>query len=374
MHNQRYFARVRFVTLHTLLAVLAALASSGVGAAARTASDDVATWGLHCFCIEAVATPHRIVRMDDNGLILGRARNGITIQQLRADGITVTESQLKLLQVFGLLSRQGGVIQTAIPLLDSNATAAIRNRAAHIAAGLIPALRPPIRTIHTQLSRNGLQDSEYAVIFGYALDTLLWEVLRTRAALPSTSLTLQQPFWRGAFWAIYPERLDAAGTNELAHGRAHLTMVWTDPVAPRLDLLAHAPTTLAALASIEQLPARSGVETVRSMCTVPRCVGTNHLLRLPSIEERAGDPLHDASADIAGAVSRALLSSGNGHALIALVPTATRAQALVIVAHELIWEVADALVKARIVSRPAVLGTTANAASLGPLLFIRFSD
>ena len=375
MRSQGYLALVLFVSRHTLPAVVAALAlTSGVRAAVMTAPDNVALWGLHCFCIEAVATPHRIVRMDDNGLILGAARNGVTIQQLRTNRIRFTESQLTLLQVFGLLSRQGNVIRTAIPLLGADTTAAIRSRAADIAAALMPALRPPIRTIHGELSRNGLQSSGYAVVFGYALDTLLWQILTTRAALPATTLTLQQPFWRGAFWAIYPERPDAAGTNELAHGTAHLTMVWTDPVALRLNQLASAPTTLAMLASIERSPASTGVETIRLRCAVPGCVAADQVMRVPSIDERAGNPLHDASAAIAGAVSRALLSSGNGHRLIALVPNATREQALVIVAHELIWEVADALVKARIISRPAVLGTTANTASLEPLLFIRFSD
>ena len=286
----------------------------------------------------------------------------------------IPRALLKIQRVFGLLSRRGDAIRTTIPLLDADTTAAVRSRAAYIAAALIPALRPPIRTLHRELSRNGLQDSEYAVVFGYALDTLLWENLRTRAALPSTSLTLQQPFWRGAFWAIYPERSDAAGTNELVHGRAHLTMVWTDPVVSRLNLFAQAPTTLATLAAMERSPASSGVKNLRSTCAVAGCAGADQMLRVPSVDERAGDPMHGASAEIAGTVSRALLSSGNGNALIALVPNATREQALVIVAHELIWEVADALVKARIVSRPAVLGAAANAASLEPLLFVRFTD
>ncbi|WP_125795948.1 hypothetical protein [Amycolatopsis sp. WAC 01376] len=45
--------------------------------------DDLAKWGLHCFCLGARSTPHHIVRMDDNGRLLFRARLGVSRTELR---------------------------------------------------------------------------------------------------------------------------------------------------------------------------------------------------------------------------------------------------------------------------------------------------
>lgn len=332
--------------------------------------DDVSQWGLHCYCIQAVATPQRIIRMDDNGKILSRARAGATVRQLRAEGLRASDSQLTLLQMFGLLSKEGAALQTTIPLLGPQTILAARARAARLAGKLTPVLASSVQAIRKELGRRGLFDSEYAVVFGYSLDTLLWEQLEHLASLPPTALTVQQPLWRGAFWAIYPERSGAAGTNEVVQGNVRLTTVWTDPVAERLRQFARAPSTMAALVAIERSASSAemaGLETAR----LGEDTASNGRLLVPVIRAKTSDPLHAPSTQIASVIARALLSTDDGRELIQMVPNATHDQALVIVAHELIWEVADALVTAQVLTYPTALRPAANTTPLAPLLLVR---
>ena len=153
--------------------------------------DDLGKWGLHCFCIEAVATPHRIIRMDDNGKILRRSINGTTVSKLRAEGLLANDSQLLLLRLFGLIDRDGDKIRTAIPVLDASAMTHLRAKSAALGKRIANEVKPQVKAIRAELERRKLGASDYAVVFGYALDAVLWDHPLVKARLPETSLTVK---------------------------------------------------------------------------------------------------------------------------------------------------------------------------------------
>jgi hypothetical protein len=84
----------------------------------------------------------------------------------------------------------------------------------------------------------GLSGSTYAVVFGHVLDGLLWDRLALTGAVPETRLSDAHPWWNGAFWAVYPPREGAAGTNFVDCDNATLVQVWTTATIARLDALA----------------------------------------------------------------------------------------------------------------------------------------
>lgn len=92
-----------------------------------------------------------------------------------------------------------------------------------------------------------------------------------------------------------------------------------------------------------------------------------------SFERAPGDTLHTASNAIGEAVAAELTETAEGRALLNSVPGATDQEAVLIAGHELIWDIADALMTADMLDRPRALDGDADAA-LDPLLFVRIMD
>ena len=117
---------------------------------------------------------------------------------------------------------------------------ALRAHLRELAIPLVDAIENPSRLIGAELDRMGLGQSDYALVFGYGLDLLLWEPLKSQHH-SATRLTPERPWWNGAFWAIYPPREGSSGTNFLDCGEGvTLVMVWSDETAKGLELRRHA--------------------------------------------------------------------------------------------------------------------------------------
>ncbi len=337
------------------------------------APEDLSEWGLHCFCISAVHTPHGIIRLDTNGRILYQARTGTTQERLRKQGIATSESQIALLRTYGLLRQEGDVIKTSFPTLGPVEIGPLRERLTQLAAGIVTKITPDVRGITEQLRKEGLEANGYAVVFGYALDGLLWDELKARDALPSTDLNLAYPFWRGAFWAIYPERKDAAGTNEISEGNAALVTTWTDHVSKQLKAIADPDAIRPFLRAVGEGVHYAGpIDTNGASWEL---ANANGKLLVPVIHQHAGDPIYESGKRIASAVAQALHDDPAGKAILASVKGATEQEAILIAAHELIWDVIDGVVTAGVVDLPGALGDApVTPLSLRALVFIRVKE
>lgn len=301
---------------------------------------DLAQWSLHCFCLRARANPKRVVDLDDNGRILFEAIGGTTLADLRASGVGVTESQIRLMEVFDLLSNDEGRINTRIPVMGPEVVGDVRGRAKAIAAEVMDGVSDAAREIVRALDERGLTESAHAVVFGQSLDGVLWDVLRGRGDVPDVEPTVDQPFWRGAFWAAYPGREGSAGTNEVAGSHASLVMVWDEGSAEALRELEIDPATSELLDGIDS-----------SQVAVTLRDGE----RAPVV--RANDPLHLAGVALAEAVaSRVPTGSGCRDLLDDAGVAATDREAVVIVVHELIWEITGLLSRSDLLTAPPTGG------------------
>jgi hypothetical protein len=298
---------------------------------------------LHCFCLGARSTPHRVVSADDNGRLLYAARRPVTIESLRERGLPCTESQLRLLEIYDLLSRTGDTVQTTFPILDAASTSLLRRELATVTGEGGERLASAANDILVTLVEDRLAESAFAVVFGHALDGLLWNELRRREMLPSTALSLEHPFWRGAFWASYPKRDFAAGTNEVrAHG-VTLTMVWTDDTADALAGLAEAESTLSWL---ESVASATGDQSTSRRPGGRRPVPLLHAGRSTRLS-RACEALAARAADLIpdlSACRQLLHNTGVG---------ADAPSAAVIIAHEIIWAVAERMMSEGLFAIPA---------------------
>ncbi|MDT0347205.1 hypothetical protein [Streptomyces litchfieldiae] len=326
---------------------------------------DLARWALHCFAPTARRTPHALVAEGDNGRLLYEARAGTTVTELARRGVRCTDDQLQLLAEFGLVERRGDTVRTAFPVLGPATMRALRERLGALAHRTAESAEAEARALGAELARQGLADSTYAVVFGHALDGLLWD----RLAVPDTALSPQRPWWNGAFWALHPAREGAAGTNFVDCDGATLTLVWTPATTDRLAALADAPGLRAAARSLtgHGHPDRPAGVTDRN--------GRTWRLRRPDGRPAlpvvgTGGPLDRHARRLADRAADAL-SGPEATAAGALVSPDHRI-ATVVIAHEFIWDVAHHLTAAGACPLPpAMRRPPAEADTLLDLLFLR---
>ena len=288
------------------------LLAGAAASVARAQPDDLARWDLICYCSATVNTPHFAVFADSNGRILYYAQTGATRAVLeRATGTRVTVSQLEFLRAWRLLSREGDVYTTSIPVLGPEAIGRLRVDMRRLAERLVPGIVPDLHVVTEELDRRKLHAHLYAVVFSLVLDGLTWDALDSARAVPEIAITAEHPFWDGVFWAVYPKRDAAPGTNSGRVDSLQLLMTWTERV---LDPLASLRKTL-------------------DLSSAP----------IPVIHKNQSDSIFVAGMRIAGRIAAAVVAYD----------TAQRAH--VIDTHELIWEILDALVARGLLQQPAVL-------------------
>jgi hypothetical protein len=293
--------------------------------------EDLARWALHCYCPNARRTPHQVVSDGDNGRALYAARHGV----LRGD-LDVSDAQLSQLLEFRLLERDGETLRTAFPLLGMREMVPLRAALRRLTAPLVDAVAKPAQDIAAELRRLGIGHSLYAMVFGYALDLLLWRQLRAEDAVPDTALTAERPWWNGAFWAIHPPRAGGSGTNfyRLDEGLT-LVAVWSNTTLRDLHDLATTPRLAEALRD-------------RRVTAITDSQGHRRQVRLDDGRSAiplvgTGGVLDELAAAVAAPVSAFLLSRACQEAH-RYVPTDDRAVATVIISHELIWEITEQLI------------------------------
>jgi hypothetical protein len=335
--------------------------------------DDLAKWGLHCFCLGARRTPQAIVAMDDNGRILYHARHGISRSALNAVGISPLESQIALLRNYGLLTTKGDWFVTSFPVLGSAETGMLRPRLRDLAEAIVPSIAADVSCIGDHLRSQQLAHCIYGVIFGYVIDGLLWDLLKAVGALPTTKLSVARPYWNGAFWAIHPPRVGVAGTNEVAGQKAALTLVWTESTLEALSGLARSPALRPALDAIAGHSA-SGDPVVAEGGVEWHLTDGDGQPLIPIIRQRAGDPIHDHGLRIVEPIA-ALLCGDLVDQVLNSIKGVTGKTALLVLAHEFIWDLMSALEDAEILSRPPVLDDPqATPDALRAQIFVRIDE
>ncbi|QSB06708.1 hypothetical protein [Natronoglycomyces albus] len=289
------------------------------------APTDLAQWGLHGFCLGARSTPHAVVGLDDNGEILYHARNGITFDELAALGISPTESQLKLLQLYSVLDVEGEHLRSTFPIVEPVKLAAVRAGSKALAAEVAPAIMDDVGAICTQLRNDGHTGLEYTVIFGHVIDGLFWEDLKAAQLVPTSELSVEKPLWNGLFWAIHPARPGTAGINDERVAGGTLVAMWTHATARTL-------VDFTRKADITQLRKRG----------------------LLVIDPKQDTAIEQHSERISRTLTTAIRSD-TALAILELLEGTTTAEATVIVGHEWIWDLMNELEAAGVLVRPASL-------------------
>lgn len=334
------------------LLVVAAILSLASAVVAQEAPKDLRDWELICFC-SGNPTPQSILDDDNNGQILYAARAGVTRDQLKAEGIPFTESQIQLLKEWRLLAESEGELRVAIPVLGPGKMARLRARVHGPAVELGKSLGPDFQRLVAALDRQGNASSSYAIVFSYMLDNQVWVRFQERQLLSPAPITADKPFWSGSFWALYPRR-SAPGTNSFDHQGWRAAVLWTPPVLSLVDpfgepsVMKAALTELAAQGRVTDPAARRELQAVGFLDGDGRPA-------VPVIRQQVSDPVHAASLALSTKISDAVVRMLQSSDFSELTGSSDKGEALEITYHEFMWELLAYLDQAGVVRPPAIL-------------------
>jgi hypothetical protein len=240
------------------------------------------------------------------------------------------------------------------------------------AATLLGELRPGIADYVGTLAAAGFADNAFSVLFSYVVDGLVWYQFRQRGHGVSTQVTVDTPLWAGAIWAVKPARASRCGTNQYTVDNGYISLNWSEAAHEQIGGLKGGSDDLRALAAAVRKDGRVVDATLREALLPYRLVAADGRPLIPVITESVTDPLHTGALTLSDELadrSLAVLPLADLQTELGLDDPAV---ALIIVYHELMWDLMEALEADGLVERPGVLSgdPTAQPADIGKLAFI----
>jgi hypothetical protein len=324
------------------------------------------------FISAAGQSPQQITKLDNNGEILLACIKGKTREQLHTVGIQFGESQIELLKTWRLLEEKEAILKTEFPILDAEMSQQLREASLAITPALGRQIEPNVLRLAAILDHNGRKRNAYPILFAYILDSLVWDKLRERNLLGQRVITTETPLWAGEVWAVYPPRAFSMGTNTVSDKGISLHVNWTERAIPRMiPFVADIKTFLRMFGDYVER-GRVEDEHARKVFGPFDLFDSTGRFTVPIIRADRRDPVHKLSEEIARQIADSLSTVLDLQSLSKQFGFRDNRQALVIVYHELMWDLMDQLESRGIVQKPLVLAApdTAKQSDVADLVFI----
>jgi hypothetical protein len=316
--------------------------------------------------------PQNIALLDNNGDILLACKKGMTKDDLKKTGLSYTESQLVLLETWRLLTLKEDTVKTVMTILDSAETRALRGYSRHVAEAVCDSTAELVTALNNQLDEIKRSRNTYSIIFSYVVDGLVWRYLEGKRLLTPRTIGPDSPFWAGEVWALHRPRAFSCGTNVISDRGISMNVNWSDASIPKM---------VPFVADFKNLGRMFDdyVTTNKIMdTTAKRVFGPFNLfnkkgeLTVPIIAETKGNRLYTAGVELSQKIAEAFLRAIDITSLRASCNLRDTSQTLVIVYHEVMWDLMDAYESRGLLKKPAAFADPAHAkpSDISDLVFI----
>lgn len=324
------------------------------------------------FISSSGSTPQNIINLDNNGEIILACVNGKTREQLQTMGIQFVESQIKLLKTWRVLREENDVLKTSFPILDADAASRLRNYSASAVPSIDQKLRSGIMRFVAILDSIGRSENSYSILFSYILDDLVWNRFQEKGFLNDREITAEMPFWAGEIWAIYPPRDFSMGTNTVSDKGIELKVNWTEKAIPKMTPFVADWKNFARLFDDYVEKGRVENEEAKAVFSPFDLFDASGYFTVPIIVESKDNSLYSASIRIAEQVANEVPSLFDFSALTKSFNFRDNQQTLVIIYHELMWDLMDHWGNEGLISKPIAFlnPEKANPSDIGALVFI----
>lgn len=321
-----------------------------------------------CFCTYGVAHPYSILNLDNNWDLLFALENGKSLKELDSLSIDYTQSQIKMLELWNLIEKTDRKYYTTIPVIYSNETKRIREQTKAYAQEIVTLIKDDYKDLTAVLNKKKLSKNSFSIFFAFVLDDLVWQHLREDSLITRNKITKENPFWDGTMWLIQPEREFSCGTNSIGYENYYLSLNWNGnlniefPDYKILKLM---------LKDYKELGKINNPDVIKALKQYQFFDEKGELL-LPVIEGDSTNKIYMQSEKISKKVANYLKEKIDFGIVTYYYPTITKQQAMLIIYHEIMWDILDIIEKNGQLNKPKAFRDLQNAKDedLKDLIFI----
>ncbi|MDR2972555.1 MAG: hypothetical protein LBU83_11615 [Bacteroidales bacterium] len=333
----------------TILIVLIVIIFKKFAQSQTTDYNNLGNWENICYCqMNDAYHPGNIVNADNNWQLLLAMKNGLTRKQLDSLKIPYTKSQLLLLETQRLLSLTKNVYKTSIPILDSVQTTNLRKQSQLIANDIYPEIEKPCRDLIAHLSEQNRSNNAYSILFSYVLDGLIWERFEKENVAEKWSGT---GIWSGNYWFLTPKRsFVCGGTNSWSNDDEGFKFSWNWSKIEHITdgLWEINVDTLFSLAQGNPVSSKEIIDEFGKFGFLDE----NLNLAIPIINEKGNNTLCLLSNNIIDKLFATFLAKTNIDALKTSYNFNDNNETLVIVYHEVMFDLMDLLMEKQVIRLP----------------------
>ena len=316
------------------------------------------SFDLTAFCSYTTFHPSQYLT-DNNWDILCAFVQPGTPAKLDSLGIQYNKSQLRLLEVGDLLTRDNNVYTTKMHIFGKSETQVIRRESKEFADSIFPVIEPRIKELISAFDNAGYSNQAYSLVFSYLLDNYIW----VDEFLSSPHSCEDHGTWSGAYWAMFESRNhDKIGTN----GYGPVKQNWTNNLGYWMSM-----SKILAFAGEVSANGGKRIENQEIIDAVSDWGLTDKdgNILIPVLYRNNNDNIdllcRSITVDLSNAVKDHCISWSTAHNIASL------KLAQIIFYHEVLWDLLDILESKGIITMPAILkGEEVGKEHFGDICFI----
>lgn len=354
-----------------MLAAAAAAVFNAPGFASGPASS-LNNYGVRLFGEIVGPNPIQFMKLENNGEILVACVPGKTIEQLKAEGITCQSNQIKLLMQHRLLQSDGDVLTTAFPIMTPEQTRAVRAITKDQGYKLGHKIHQDLRELKEKLQKAKRLKSHYSILYSYILDDLVWRRLKDKHHIQDYQAKATTPTWSGRIWAVFPPVQNSYQTKTFSYQGLELKVIWNEDALPRLEPVWKDKKTIDQLLAGYKKLGKISDPQARKVLHPYNLFEEDGSITLPLIVEKRGDPLYERCVPIARSIADYVTEEIDLDGIQDQLGLPDREITLLIVYHELVWDMLKYLETQGLTEKPEVFAfpQRAQPGDVGDLMFL----
>jgi len=323
------------------------------GIAQKNTINDVSFNDQICYCTATTATPDYILQKDNNWELLLNLRKPKTLYMLDSMRIKYTWSQIELLELYKLIiQNENSTYQSSIVIFDSLQTADLRDISSQISKNISQKIKPYINQLTVELKKINRERNAYSIIFSYILDNLVWNEFEKEGLTTKNEITIESPLWSGDFWSLYPKRVQSCGTNSFSNNGYELQINWNTNTKSILFEFMSNTEYIDTL--MEGFIRKGKIENKPAINFLAEydIVDQNGNVTIPIITLAKNNEIVFLANKISKTIKDYLKNQIDYQSILEKFNIPTKSQGLIILYHEILWDLMDELEKEKIIERP----------------------
>lgn len=320
--------------------------------------NDIKDYEYTCYCTLIGANPRDIIETGNNWDLLLALKDGKTLDELDKSGMKYSRKQLAVLQALNFVKKQDDKFYTTISILNASETVQLRALTKDIASKIILQIHNDYTLFARTLQQQGFENNTYSVMFSYVLDNLVWQKLEAVNAIPTQKISVERPVWDGTLWFTQPKRAFECGTNIVSVDNMNFGINWSDD--PGVSLGEFGEGEFDAILKDYKNNAIITDSSLKNMMLKYGLCTAAGKLKFPVIKQDSTDKVNIYSQNMANTITDFMVKNIDFTGIISKYHIKSKADATVILYHEIIWDLLDILEENKLITKPVPFAKPQN--------------